>query len=264
MSPTFFGVSLPLFAGVGVACDMGLPLHDVLAQEGVTAAQWAEAERAFRDLLSSDAEQLRRYGELRHEAEDCLARRIDPAEDDPVAWTALRETWLAASDPAAWLAAQGLTAVDLNRLARRWTRRAADEPAVTQTLRRVAGTGAPLPALEIAPLVLRPFPFTAEASAAAQGAPPSQGASGARLPVDTDMDLFAALHQIVALTPDAAPRALALCGIDRSELSAVTERWWQTVADDPRRRAALDVRLADYGSTLRAISRGARPRRRGA
>ncbi len=256
-------MSLEQYSGVVAALDDGFELAPVLAQEHLAEDAWRSAERAFRQVLAEHPGLMLRHLELRALAEDCLARRITPLDDDPGAWSALLTMWVTTANPTATVAGLGLTLNDINRLGRRWLRRAAADEAVAAKLRELAGSTSPLDALELEPLRLTAFPWSPQPATPATPASHLDALRArdgeGRLPIELDLDLYAALTQLVAEVPHAAAQAMALCGVDHETLAAIEDAWDAQASRDPSVRAELQVKLADHRAAIQALERGARP-----
>jgi hypothetical protein len=262
------GVGLAQYAGVVAALDDGFALEEVLAREGLSPEEWPDVARLWRTTLAQEPFLLFRYLELRHEAEDCLARRIDPLDDEPSAWAGLLAT-LAMEGPSKVAERLGLTVNDIARLGRAWRRKAERDRGVANALNDLAGKVVEPPPVRAEPLVLCPFPWspsTTPTTGAAVGESPRGAAALAvardgRLPLEDDVDLYAAFSAIMDLAPAFRRDALELCGVDDRRLSAITEKWRLRAQAEPDLRAELLVRTSDHRAALRQILAGARPLR---
>src|SRR5689334_19095776 len=93
------GLTLEQFAGVRVALACGIELDAVLAQEEIAKAAWLEAERLWVRAIADTASLQLELMQKQRVAEDALARKITPLEDDPAAWTAFLAALSSADDP---------------------------------------------------------------------------------------------------------------------------------------------------------------------
>lgn len=272
----FAGVSLAQHAGVAAALEEGIPLADVLAQEGIEPSSWRQADRAFRQALPDAPDAYLLYLEKRRIAEDCLGRAIAPLDDDPVAWTGLLAA-LAGGNAAAQLEPLGLRMTDVARLGRRWRKKAADDPAVAERLGELAGKGKAPTSVTCGSIELRPFPWTSgperhtrgtaeETEVDAREATRMRLAEArltlrdheGRLPIESDGDLWAALRVVEELAPGMARDAYALCGLDARKAEALAATWRERLATESELRANVVVRTADYRLMLGRILAGRR------
>jgi hypothetical protein len=170
------GISLEQYAGVTAAVDDGIPLGDVLASEGIAPDAWPAAARAWKVRAAkagSDGAVLVALREKRAVAEDCLARRVSPVDSELAAWMSFLRAYAAHAAPFELLRAAGLGLNDMARLQRRWAKRMAAEPKLEREAADLAKSGlGPMPALRVAPVTLKPFPWTGRASSAAAPPPP--------------------------------------------------------------------------------------------
>lgn len=173
------GVTLEQFAGVTAATAEGIPLDLVLAQEAIPADGWNAAATSWREAIADAPALVIELVRLRRIAEDCLARKVTPLDDDPAAWVGLLKTLGEADDPTAVLASLGLTASDVSRIGRRWKARAREDRALEKTLTELGANANPPKAVDIGLLELRPFPWTPKPSAPAapERAPRDEGRS---------------------------------------------------------------------------------------
>lgn len=170
-----FGVSLVDYAVVSAAVAEGFPLGDVLATEGIEPRAYAKAEVRWKErVAASGAEKgalLERYRAELATAEDRLARRIAPLDEDPAAWVAFLHAYSTAHDPGALLKSSGLGMNDMARLSRRWARRVEADAQVGKTIADLKARGAgPMPALNAEPPRLRPSPTARAQTMEAPGA----------------------------------------------------------------------------------------------
>jgi len=269
--PVLGGLEVEQVAGVHAALAEGFALTDVLAQEQIDPAEWPAAERAWREaLVDSPALQIT-YAQKLREAEDCLGREITPLAGDPGAWAGLVGAISLADKPESILKALGLTMSDFSRLGRAWRRKAEADPEVGKKLTDLAGKTPSPKSVQAAPAALKPFPWSRGASAARPAEGPSTGAAsaapgassrlatpiGGLLPVESDMDLYAALRVVLELAPSAASKALALCGMSAARHAEITAAWRERL-EDPAVQAELTVKELDHREVVKRMLRGAR------
>lgn len=249
------GLRMEQVAGIVVARAEGLPLRDVLAQERVEEATFTRAEAAFRELVGADRARLAAWGELVAVAEDCLARPVPPLDRDPRAWGAFSAALGAAPEPAALLARTGLTTNDLSRLRRAWHARAHRDEAVRQAIRdgwSRPSVGDPRPE----PPRLQPFPWTPEsggARPAREGWEALADEAFGELPVERDVDVWAALTAALEGFGEHRAMALDLCCLTEAGLARLQERWRERLRADAALRAEFSVRLTDHRSLLASL-----------
>lgn len=278
--PRFASVSLAQHAGVTAAVAEGLPLSAVLAQEQIDEKTWAEADRAWKSALVEAPDLQLRYLHRRCQAEDCLARRIEPLGEDAAAWAGLLGALATAADPASVVAGLGLKMTDIARLGRAWRSKAAADPRVVDQLTKLAGKTLAPTLVRAAAITLNSFPWTppspspslsTEASARQTNTGDARAQfsrrRGGRLPIEDELDLFSAvmaLSQAPASGGD-GPRgealfreALALCGVSERTFTPVVSAWYQQFAGDPDLRAAHMVVLMDHRGALQQLLAGAK------
>lgn len=264
----FSGVRLEQYAGVVAAVAEDLPLADVLAQEQISSEDWSSAEPRWRQTLAESPDEQLRYVQKRRVAEDALRRPIRPLDDDAAAWAALLAALGAADELSAVLDPLGLRATDVGRLGRAWNKKAAADPEVTRALTEAAAKPGSVPKVEAEPARLKPFPWSppsAAAPAAGGAAPPAlAGASDdlrtpidGALPVEVDLDLYAALAVALHLLPGERRAILPLCGLDEPRFERVAERWRARLQADPSLNAELAVKTGDHREALRRMLAGA-------
>lgn len=161
------GVTLEQFAGVTAATAEGIPLDLVLAQEAIPADGWNAAATSWREAIADAPALVIELVRLRRIAEDCLARKVTPLDDDPAAWVGLLKTLGEADDPTAVLGSLGVTASDVSRIGRRWKARAREDLTLARTLTELGASANPPKAVDVGLLELRPFPWTPKPSAPA-------------------------------------------------------------------------------------------------
>ena len=265
----FAGVSLEQYAGVTAAVVEEIPLADVLAQEQIEPASWASAEPKWAQTLAESPDLMLVYAQKRRVAEDALGRSISPLDDDPGSWAAMLAALSVADDLAAVLKPMGLRATDVGRLGRAWNKKAAADPEVTRALSEAAAKPAPAPKVKVEPTKLKPFPWSPKRAAASAGdaarAAASTGAEGddlltpieGSLPVEVDVDLYAALAVALHLLPAERAAILPLCGLDEPMFAALAARWRAKLQADPDLNAELSVKTTDHREALRRMLAGA-------
>jgi hypothetical protein len=210
------GVPLAQFAAVTAALAEGFPLDAVLAVEELDAERWAAADLAWTAQLAGGGEALARYEAALASAEDRLARRVAPIEDDLGAWLAFLDASSRAKDPAAFLAGHGLGTNDLARLGRRWRRRMSADRALEKRaadLRR-QGPGA-LPPLRVGNAKLVP----SGAGRRKEAAPAAAGAAEGAPPIP--LDRYAALCAELTMPKADEARVLAKYGVAKADRAAI-------------------------------------------
>lgn len=186
--PQFHGVALEPYAGVRAGLAEGLPLDDLLAQEVIPKAAWPKADAAWKQRLAADGINSPLFSSYRDklaEAEDWLARRVVPLDEDLAAWMSFLAVWSAHVAPFELLAALGLGMNDIARLQRAWARRLAQDASLQRAAAELAKKPpAPLPAVTVTEAVCKPFPWSLRAPALAPSPSPTvtSGALEAALP----------------------------------------------------------------------------------
>jgi hypothetical protein len=266
----FANVRLEHHAGVSAALAEGIPLADVLQQEGIAEADWKVADKKWREALSSSPDLQMEYARKRMEAEDALARKIDPVEDDAAAWVGLLGAVQAADDPSEVLKPLGLKSTDLGRLGRAWQRKAKKDPAVVKKLSELSGKGVAPTSVKAEPIKLKPFPWTKGAAAQSNAATPAASSSGgvsakrSRIatptngvfPVEDDIDLYAAFSVASQLLPGETTRIVGLCGIDERRVPQIVAAWRQRLDADPNLRADFAVKSGEHRAAFRKMLGG--------
>jgi len=266
------GVSLEQHAGVTAALAEDLALEDVLAQEQIEPERWSEADRAWKRALAESSDLLLLYMQRRRQAEDCLARKIEPLDEDAAAWAGMLAEIASADDAGAVLAPFGLRMSDIGRLGRHWKRKAAKDPKVVEALSECAGNAVVPESVQCAPMELKPFPWTPKSEEAASISPDETSAvgdvtgeallrsvRGGRLPIEFDLDLYAAMLAVRQSLPEQGAPAFALCGVDATRMLEIADAWAERVAASPTLRAELTVRTADHAAALRSLLAGVTP-----
>lgn len=267
--PIFFNVRLEQHAGVSAALAEEIPLADVLAQEGIPEDDWRSADPKWKQTLASAPDLQLKYAQKRRQAEDALGRNISPVSEDPIAWAGLLAAVNLADDSKDVLKPLGLRATDLSRLGRQWSKRAEKDPEVHKQLSNAAGKSAVPKSVKADPVKLKPFAWTKGAatttanSPAADGVVPDSGIARLRerkndaLPIEEDVDLYAAYTIILQLCPLEKARALVLCGTDETRMAGITARWKARLAADPDLQAEHTVRVGEHRASLRKLLAGA-------
>lgn len=270
--PPLAGLTLEQIAGVHAALYEKIPLADVLAQEQIDPEKWEIADKGWRQMLADAPDQQLVFAEKLRMAEDALARPTPPYDQDPAAWAGLTAALALADSSASLVSSLGLAMTDFGRLGRLWRRKAAEDPALAKKLAELAPKApAPKP-VTLEPVKLKPFPWTPKPKAAIAGlkfsfAPaPVADARATRLstrvdgklPIEVDVDLYAAFSVVLELAPTARARSLALLGISAKDVDAV-EAAWRDRLKDPAMEAELVVKKLDHRISLKEMLRGARP-----
>lgn len=161
-------ISIEQYAGIRAALDAGHPLERVLGQEGVPGWRWPDLDLELADAITADDELFRRYRAALAEAEDNLAARVDPLDDDLRAWTGFVAALAVGGDRL--LARHGLRAGDLAPLQRRWQKRFESDSRARDEARSLAARPPSAPTtLQVERASLRPFrwsPGSEQAAAA--------------------------------------------------------------------------------------------------
>jgi hypothetical protein len=278
--PVLGGVRLEQHAGVTAALADGIAVAEVLAQEGIDEAAWATADRMWVEALASSPDLTLRYMQRRRQAEDALARSIQPLDEDPSAWAGLIGALAATDSPQSLLEPLGLKMTDIGRLGRHWKRKAEEDPEVVRALTESAGHAPAPQKVTAAPILLRPFPWSPPGAGAAGPPPAAQVAESppdevpapddarrarlsavqnGRAVIELDSDLFAAVLAVRQVVPEEVGSALSLCGVDEARFRCVEDEWQERMAASPDLRAAISVRMGDHRDALRRLLAGGRP-----
>ncbi len=122
----FEGVPLMQLAAIAAARAEGFPIEEVLAIEGLEASKYRAADVTFKMRLVDPSERGRLVADYQAElasAEDRLARKVFPLDEDVDSWVRFLGAYSAERAPADWLVGLGLSLPDLARLSRVWSRR---------------------------------------------------------------------------------------------------------------------------------------------
>ena len=176
-------ITLEQYAGIRAALAENISLAEVLAQEQIKERRFREAEPIWRERIADSMELQLQYMQKLRIAEDCLARKLSPIEDDEAAWVGLLGVLATSLDVPATLAQLGITMNDMGRLGRVWKRRTQKDSAVGERLAELAKTPVPPAKVEASPVVLKPFPWTKpRASVPAPLSPPTSEGSQSTAP----------------------------------------------------------------------------------
>jgi hypothetical protein len=164
---------------------------------------------------------------------------------------------------------------DVARIGRAWSAKAANDD---ETAKALAG-GAAKPQMPnkvtADPPRMRPFPWspttkpgvasgTVSASIASELDSSALDVEALRrpragaLPIEVDVDLFAALEVALELSAHRRPEALALCGIDEARFAEIDATWADRMKRDPTLHAAFTLKVGDHRIALRRLLAGAR------
>lgn len=187
------GVSLARYAAINAALTEGFPLPDVLAIEGLSAPAWKEADAALKVELTREPAALASYAAELAAAEDWLARRVTPLEDDPNAWVAFLHAFSKSPEPFELLKTNGLGMNDISRLRRRWERRVAQENGLEKELAKLARAPGALPPIQVEPAALRRSRAAEAAQAAIHVEEPPTSSIAARRALNAHRSVLQAL-----------------------------------------------------------------------
>lgn len=204
-------------AGIAVALAEGFPRADVLAQEQIDEKAYRPADAAWKKRLVDDAagegKLFAAYQTRRAEAEDWLHRKVDPLDSDLASWLGFLKTWASAPRPFEILAKNGLTLNDVGRLGRVWERAFAKDDKLAKRAEKLA-PDAKMPAkVDVAPRILRPFPWSPGAAPAPPPPAPVEtetDAPPAEIPAEIVVQAVTPSYMIDGARPDSAsPRKSA-------------------------------------------------------
>lgn len=153
-------ISLEQLADISAALEEPIPLAEVLEQEEVDEAAFRVGERAWRARIAESLPTQLEYTEKYRVAQDCLARKLAPVEDDPAAWVGLLGALATSLDSSELLARLGITMNDVGRLGRHWKQRAKKDPALGARLAELAKDAKAPEKVTVGPVELKPFPWT--------------------------------------------------------------------------------------------------------
>jgi hypothetical protein len=155
------GVSLRAYAAVYAGLAEGFELDEVLENEGIEAARWPAADRAWTDRLADDHEAAVRlphpFDALMLEAQLEYTRKIPPLDEDPRAFFDFVRLWAEDPEPFARLETFGMRPNDVIRLQRLWGERAAADEALRKRIEEILMEDpGPMPEPKPEPAKLRP------------------------------------------------------------------------------------------------------------
>ena len=116
-------LSLAAYAAVKAAVAEGFALPMVLGVEGIPPNVWFAADLAWKSKLATQSAEFARYVAELAGAEDRLARKVCPLEDDLGTWLAFLDRYSSSPTPFAWLTELKLGLNDMSRLHRSWAKR---------------------------------------------------------------------------------------------------------------------------------------------
>jgi hypothetical protein len=220
------------YAGISAAIAEGYPLDAVLANEGLPARAWPEADTAWKLRLVADPVTFESYRAKLGEAEDWLGRSVTPLDEDLTAWMGFLGAYAGHAAPFDLLGGLGLGMSDLGRLQRRWTKRlASDQELAKQAAELAKKKPSAVPKVSAAKGVLKPFPWSKKgATAAAKAAEVRDETSGTE--EDFDLAQYAALAAELAVAPRERERVLRRHGLTAAELKGIQTRWDARIAAD--------------------------------
>lgn len=165
------GLTLEQYTGVATALAEQIQLGQVLAQEQIADADWPDAERAWRQAIAESQDLQMQHIQKRRVAEDCLARKTEPLESDPAAWTGLLSALSMSDDPDKLTTSLGITMADVGRLGRLWKQKVAADPELGKKMQELAPTAKAPTKIDVGPATLKPFPWTPAKPIVEQPAP---------------------------------------------------------------------------------------------
>lgn len=271
-APPLGGLTLEQIAGVHAALHEKIPLADVLAQEQIEQETWALADKGWREVLADAPDQHLVFAEKLRIAEDALARPTPPYDQDPSAWAGLTAALALADSSTTLVSTLGLAMTDFGRLGRLWRRKAVEDPELAKKLAELAPNAPPPKPVKLEPVKLKPFPWSPKPKATVAGLKFSLAPSPAvdaratrlstrvdgKLPIEVDLDLYAAFSVVLELAPTVRAKSLALLGIGAKDVDAI-EGAWRDRLKDPAMEAELVVKKLDHRISLKEMLRGARP-----
>jgi hypothetical protein len=214
--PQRSGVALAPYAGMRAGLAEGFRLDELLAQEGIPKAAWPKVDAAWKQRLAADGIDgplFAAYQRTLAEAEDWLARRVTPLDEDLAAWMGFLAAWSQHPAPFDLLASAGLGMNDMARLERAWARRLAQDASLQRAAAELATKPpAPLPAITVAAAVRRPFPWSVGAPAhavAAVATLPHKPRSSASPPPSLTLEQHALLCAELDIDPARSAEILA-------------------------------------------------------
>ena len=158
------GLSLAQYAGIQAAVALGFPLDRALANERLDERKWIRCRSAWGARLAREGQGSALSAAFRDklgEATKWLGRRVIPLEDDMTAWMSFLGAYAADPAPSALLGRLGLRDEDVQRLVLAWKRRTdKDEALARKALDLAAKAPRAIPAIQVFPGKLRPFPWS--------------------------------------------------------------------------------------------------------
>lgn len=161
---SFAGVPLPQLAHITAARAEGFSLEEILAVEGLAPEELRAADLACKEMLCNPDAGPRlfaAYVSAQEQAEERLARRVQPIDEDLGAWVHFLAGYAASEDPLSMLRDLGLTLPDLARLGRAWKQRIEADHALARRAEKLSRAGdrkVVLPVLRVEPAKLVPSP----------------------------------------------------------------------------------------------------------
>jgi hypothetical protein len=139
--PTLSDVSLRQYAAILAARGEGFPLDEALESEGIDPSHWPAAEIAWQRRLGraavDDVALMSDFDVRLIEAQDALARRIPPLDEELSAWLDFLRGWSESEEPFALLERFGIRMTDVFRLQRAWSKRLAQDGALQEEAGRI-------------------------------------------------------------------------------------------------------------------------------
>lgn len=204
----FAGVPLGQLAAIAAASAEGFSLEEILNAEGLEAASYRAADVAYKRRLIDPAQRERLCANYQNElaqAEDRLARKVTPIDEDIDAWVRFLGTYGSQSAPADWLLAIGLVLPDLSRLSRRWKQRLDADDALCERAEKSARDKKPydVSSLRVSPAKLVASPLAK---------PIKKQASGDTAPLPPEVKRWIPRGEplVDPATPSVAPQNLGI------------------------------------------------------
>lgn len=175
--PSFEGVPLAQLTHIAAARAEGFSIEEILSVEGLASEEFFAADLAYKEKLCEPnigPRLIAAYERDLAQAEERLARRVRPLDEDLGAWTRFLAAYAASEAPKELLSALGMTLPDLSRLGRVWKQRIEANRELARRAEKLAreNAGKPMPPVvhaEPAKLVpsphARPKPAPAKAPA---------------------------------------------------------------------------------------------------
>ncbi len=260
------GISLEQHAGVTAALAEGFSLAEVLEVEELDPVHWPAADTAWKARLAADGASggalFATYRNRVHEAEDSLARRTAPVDEDLEAWLGFLHIWSSTAAPALALERLGLGLNDVSRLQRKWARRMAEDEELEKTAAKLRERGpSPLGELSVGPRELKPFPWSKRRLAGSSKAapPPSRPPSSGLIDTALGLHGYAAVMAELARTPADKDRVFARHGVAPEAREAAEQRWKARLDGNPELQRDLKQLIAHQAARLDASPRGGAP-----